>query len=68
MDIHVGNASCYGRTATVWVLTLNAYESVSQGLFPLLLHGASVRKRRHRGGLLNLNDNTWLALLQLAPA
>ena len=59
MDVHVGNASCYGRTATVWVLTLNAYESVSQGLFPLLLHGASVRKRRHRGGLSSTLTTTF---------
>ena len=68
MVIHVGHASCYGHPTTIWVLTLKAYESVSHELFPLLLHGASVRKRRHRGVLLNVNDNIRLALLQPAPA
>ena len=66
MVIHVGHASCYGHPTTIWVLTLKAYESVSHELFPLLLHGASVRQRRHRGVLLN--DNIRLALLQPAPA
>ena len=43
---------CYGRPATVWVHTLKAYEGISHELFPLLLHGASVRlKSRHRGVL-----------------
>ena len=59
---------CYGRPTTVWVHTLKAYESISHALFPLLLHGASVRKRRHRGVLLNFNDDIRLALLQPAPA
>ena len=43
---------CYGRPTTVWVHALKAYESISHELCPLLLHGASVRKRRHRGVLL----------------